>query len=533
MKLHKAACAAALALAALAHTRDAQAQRFTPGTPVTVRINWESFKTYGFTESQKKAVQDTVINAYTRWQMVSGSDLKFVFGGYTTRPTGYDPDVHDVNDYYKDNEILVFMSDYHAGRLGSFYSCAVDRGGPGRCGQIVLHNRSSATATPYNWTFWGSSAANTYDVMSVLMHELGHAHDLPDDYPNPTSVMSSYNFWNGRFGPSRADRDAATAIYGINERNRVRMFRSTDADGASYSLQGNLPDGVRTAMDPSAVRVGSDLVLFYTSTHKTPCFIWGNTSGTWNTGMWWCWGGSRSQYGIGSDGDSDEFMWAFVDQAAGSDPVIKVVHSTRDQLKSGTGFWRSPPTSRTYGTPGIAQVTDNTWVLAYTRFDRDDLDDTGVIVARVTTNDGASWGPEIELGAGTYRGASGVTVAADAATGDVRIGFGWGASPAGSAFNLIRTIRANVSGSTLSYVGMMYGTDETRTQPALRKASSYYHNKYRDVSANTWMISRSSTPTATTWSGSGFVADSQTEATPAIAADDRYTWTYLFQTKRY
>ncbi len=523
----------AVVAALLTITTNAHAQRFTPGEPVVVRINYDSFLTRGFSESQRVAVQNAVINAYTRWQMVGGVDLEFRFGGYTSRPTGYRPGVDSPGDFYLDNEIIVFMGDYHDGRLASFYSCETGRGGPSRCGQLVIMQRPSETGTPYIWRFWGSSEANTFDLEAVLMHELGHAHDLPDDYSNPTSVMSSYNFWNGRFGPSRADRDSAAITYGAMNRHRIRIHRATDVDGASYSLLADLPGNVRTTMDPAAVRNGSRLIYFYTGTGKTPCFIHGSTSGAFGTSKWWCWGGSSSHYGIAADGDDNETMWSFVERDGAGDPMIKVVYSTRADLDSGTGVVRALPLSRSYGTPAIAKVGTNTWLLAYSRFSRGELDDTGVLVGRISTNDGASWSSEVELRPSTYRIASGVSAAANRATGEVRLGYAWAATPSGFApGQLIRTLRARVAGASLADEGMLYGSEATRTQPVLSRASSRYHLHLRDMSANTWIRNLRSTLTGDWMNDTPFLPSSQTATTAALAADPALSFTYTFQTQR-
>ena len=170
------------------------------------------------------------------------------------------------------------------------------------------------------------------------------------------------------------------------------------------------------------------------------------------------------------------------------------------------------------------KISDNTWVLAYTRYDRTNSDNNGQVVVRVSTNDGATWGSEQVLRT-FYRAASGVTVTSNGSD-EIRIGFSWDNRTTRNNF-LKRTIVAYLSGANLVYDRMIYENEATRTQPVFTKTSGRFLQAWREVNFLTSVNTRFSD--AGTYSWANLVRPvSSTPVTPALAAYRNWSYSFLF-----
>ena len=363
-----------------------------------------------------------------------------------------------------------------------------------------------------------------FDMQTVLMHELGHAFGLEHNTNGiDRSVMGYYDF-RGRFGPYVEDIDDLRVQYGTKTDRRFAVKVST-TDGLSWSdATSNLGSfGVTTSMDPTASRDAARIILFYTHHNKHPAWIHGDVyANNFSGSQWWVFGGSRSAYGTSGHGYDNEYMMAWVDDT--DNHHVKVVFSN----DGGNSFmWSNPPSdSQSYGTPSVHKVDDNTWVLAYSKFNKTDENANGKIAARISTNDGASWGSEIFLN-DFYRAASGVSVSSNG-PGEIRIGFAWDDRTTGS--NLLkRTIRAHVAAGSLVYDDMMYENEGTRTQPVMTRNGSSYLQAWREMNFATSINTRSSASIDTTW-GSYVRAVESAPITPAVAAYRNWYYEYLFYT---
>jgi len=95
-----------------------------------VWVNWDSFTAQGIPASWKVPIQESIINAYTRWMMSAGVDCRFQFFGYTTRT---EP---------SDGEVLIIMNERHfdSTRVASTFTSW-------RKAPIVIHRKNGSNLT--------------------------------------------------------------------------------------------------------------------------------------------------------------------------------------------------------------------------------------------------------------------------------------------------------------------------------------------------------------------------------------------------
>lgn len=475
---------------------------------VKIWIHWHSFEAQGIPAHWQGPFTDCVINAYTRWIHVAGMRLKPKFWGYTTETAP------------RADEILIMMNARHHpsdDRIASRF---------GSPALIVFHRRSAVSNTPWNFVPRRARASGEIDMQAVLMHELGHAFGLEHEADLNTVMFGGYQ-WTNRYGPFPDDIEDLRAQYGPQTDWRFKIKRSVNG-GASWADWGtNLTAlNLATTMDPAVARDPARTILFYTHTNKHPAWIIGNTTGAaFDPGQWWVFGGSRSAYGTAGHGDNQTYLMAWVDDLA--QHHIQVAYSNDGGVH--WGFVTPPPAARSYGTPAVHKLAAHTWLLAYTKYDPSSLADTGKIVTRVSTDDGASWGPEIVLNA-FYRAESGVSITSSGLA-NIRIGFSWAHSDVSATYSypnyLKRTIRAHWDGTTLVYDTMIYEADSTRTHPVMAKTSSRFVQAWREPNALTSINTRNAAPGETTWNNYVRVVESS-PATPALAAYRKKTFAFLY-----
>lgn len=492
-------------------TAKAQPRRFPVDATPSVRLNWDSFVAEGFPSNWENAVKDVIISSITKWRQVGGARIEPVWIGNTTRtaPT--------------DNEILIIANEAHGTpRLGSTF------GGDGSR-LIIIHRKNTVGGTPYNWVPY-RAVAGEVGLEAVLLHELGHAigflPDLPCDSANARRTMRGCSSWTTRYGPMPGDRDALVGLYGARHDQPLYAYRSTD-DGASFSSWSNLSSvGVRTTTDIGAARDSSNLLVSFTTPDKVPAYIRGSVSTATFGPSYTFFGGERSHFGTAvAGGDPDVFLWSWVD-TQNSDLQVRIVRTTNG---GDSWVWANPPSdTTTSGTPGLCHVSGSTWVLAYSKFDWSDQGSTGHIYARVTTNDGASWGPETVVSA-SYHANTGVSCTANGS--NVRIGFSWASRSTSMSNARVRTIRATVSGSTISYDGVIIENSVfARNQPALVRNLYSFHRAMRGTNAATTLFHSSLGLTASSWGATNQVLSVPANAAPALAADPNASFLFMFAT---
>lgn len=502
----------------------ADARAFDVNAEVAVRINWQSFLDAGFPASWETSVLDTVISAYTRWIHVGGMKLRPKFQGYTTR-TAADP-----------NEILVMANLQHSGwRDAAGNTCTAgspgctcndcnrlaSRFGAGNRVLIVVHRRSAETGSIWPHVFWRTTSASDNDNRGVMLHEMGHAFGLEHE-SSTAAVMYPYYQWENAYGPHKKDIEDIVALYGVQDAWRVRVRRTMD-DGATYAeVPTNLTGiGVTTTLPPAAVRTPERTSFFYTSPQHHPTWIHGTNDGsTFDTATWTTFGGISSLYGMAASGYGNEYMMAWVDHSTDQD-TVNVVRSVDG---GASYFWANPPVSRAIGTPALQKVADNTWILAYGKLT--DIANTGRVVARVTTNDGASWSGEIELNT-LYRAENGVSLASSG-PGEIRLGFSWPLPYASSPNYLKRTMVAHLdAANNLVLDRMIYESETSRNQPVMAKPWGRFLQAWREPNYATSINTRTSGAASSTWDNY-FRALETSPVVPALAAYRDYSFAYLY-----
>jgi hypothetical protein len=180
------------------------------------------------------------------------------------------------------------------------------------------------------------------------------------------------------------------------------------------------------------------------------------------------------------------------------------------------------------GTPAIHKVSDHTWVLAYGKLGNNigGLGDTGKIVARVTTNDGASWSGEIELNS-FYRAENGVSLTSSG-PGEIRLGFSWAQPYATTPNYLKRTMVAHLDGSgNLVFDRMIYESESSRNQPVMTKPLGRFLQAWREPNYATSINTRNSVAGSSTWDNY-FRAVETSPVVPALAAHRNWSFAFLY-----
>lgn len=476
------------------------------GSTVEIWINWDTFEEQGIPSSWKLPFEDAVINGYTRLVQVASFNLKPKFMGYTTRTS-------PAND-----EIIIYMNEKHATstRLASRF---------GKPAKIVFHRKSGQTNTEWNFTPY-RAASGEYDMQAIVTHELAHAFGLEHNTNGISkSIMGSYDY-RARFGPFSEDIADLQAQYNQRTDLDVKIQRSTNSGDSWASYSSNITGlNITTTNTPTAVRDPDRSIFFFTSPSKKPSWIVGNSDGnSFDSGKWWIYGGYRSVYGVAAAGWSNEYMMAWVDDT--DSHKVKMVYSNNNGAESFS--WRNPPsTVRTYGTPALHKFANNTWLLGYTKYDTSSRDETGKVAVRVSTNDGSSWGDEVVLN-DFYRAEGGVTITSDGGS-DIRIGFAWSrkSDQSGSDNQLVRTIRAHLSGANIVYDGMIYGSNPTRTQPSFAKNSVRMLQSWRETNSQTSLNTYTSTIGSSSWENYERVVTSS-PVSPALTAYKGLSYAFLY-----
>jgi hypothetical protein len=437
----------------------ADAAYWNNGDQPRVFIHWQSFLDQGIPASWQAAVQDAVMNAFTRWTMVAGVDCRPKFWNFTDR---LEP---------ADGEIVVSMNERHftSTRLASTFTGS-------RKASIVIHRKNGATMSLWPWVPHNAQPGEI-DMQGVLTHEFGHTFWLEDVTDTDRTMCGSYDYQRQRFGPFDGDVLALKAIYKDMDRNRVRQFRSTDG-GGGWSVQNNQLTAhggyaTRTTLTPGTAAMGSTgrHVIGWSMPNRVPTWVRGDGVNISFDG-WVAYGGERSVQGPAYASAPDgTLLWAWVGNDRNG--TVRMVRSTD---KAASFSWITAPAgAQTAGTPALACTSvggTRTWVLAWAHLDRGSHSTSGDVRASLSSDDGASWGAPVQVGsfsfgggAFAYKSLAGVAAAA-APDGRVMLAISW-AGPTEYSMNLIRSFSCEAVGGRLVVRSIGYSGERTRVQPAL------------------------------------------------------------------
>lgn len=432
----------------------ADAQWYPSGARPRILINWDSFVTQGIPNAWQAPFTDAVINAYTRWQTVAGVNLRFQFWGYTTKTNS------------DDGELVISMNLLHhpmESRLASTF------GQYNRL--IIVFHRRNGDGTPWNFVP-RNARAGEIEMQGVLTHELGHCLGLDHGSDTNATMFPNYGYQSYRFGPFDDDVQRVRAVYPSFTNNRVRQLRSTDNGGSWTEVPNALTShghvNTRTNVNPGVAALPRSGLYVIGWSHVNSIPTWLRTDGdSFVFRNWLFYGGERSIYGpaYASD-DNQTTLWAWVtndDQG-----TIRLVRSQNQALQ-----WHliaTPTGARTGGTPALCWTRvggQSTWVLAWSNFDRTNQNDTGLVRASVSSDNGSSWSAPVTVDP-TLKALSGVGAAANAAN---RIEIALALAPDTDAglgqINVMRTIVCDVHAGNLRRLNVIDSPERTRIQPAI------------------------------------------------------------------
>lgn len=488
----------------------ADQQWYPAGSRPRILINWDSFVTEGIPNDWQGPFAEAVMNAYTRWQNIAGVDLRFQFYGYTTKTNS------------DDGELVISMNRLHhpsESRLASTY------GQYNRL--IIVFHRRNGDGTPWNFVP-RNARSGEIEMQGVLTHELGHCLGLEHGTDTNATMFPSYNYHSARFGPFNDDITRVRAVYPSFTRNRVRQLRSGDGGNSWTEIPNDLTShghvNTRTNVNPGVVALPQSGLYIIGWSHTNGIPTWLRTDGDrFVFRNWLFYGGERSIYGpaYASD-DNQTTLWAWVTNDDRG--TIKIVASRNQALQ---WHWVGTPlNARTAGTPALCWTRVNgqsTWILVWSNFDRGNQNDTGYVLASISTNDGGTWSAPVTLDR-TFKALSGVSAAATR-NNRIEIAFAWAPDNAANhaGINTIRTFACEVNGGQLRVLSVIASNERTRIQPALayEARSNRFVMAWREQNFATSLNIAHHPATGGSWSP--LIRPGQSSHTaPALAASPEY-----------
>ena len=482
----------------------ADARNFNEGTRPKIFINWDAFTGQGIPADWRDPFADAVMNAYTRWMNVAGVDLRPQFFGYTT------------NTAPANGELLVTMDIAFGGavepRLASAFFGT-------NTSTIIFHRRNRVDMTPWPWVP-RNAQPNEIDMQAVFMHELGHALGLRDESASANDTMfGNYNYQGFRYGPFQGDVIRLAALYAEYDQNTLRQLRSRDG-GNSWTLVANsvTTSPLRTNQSSAitAIRGAQFYALGWTghptwSRDHVPMFLLTDGSIIRNGAYSILYQESSVHGSAYASDDQGTVLWAWVQKDANA--TIRVAHSQVFSVPalslppgSDLGFFltKAPTGARSCGTPGLAWTRvggQSTWILVWPNFDRGDHGNTGLILASISTDEGATWSNPAFLN-NDLKALSGVSIAANEAN-DALVAFAFANHLAQNDLNEIITLNCSVGGGRLQQNAVIRSGERTRIQPALaydathvRYVMAWREQNFATTIATAWM-----TPGSAAWGG--------------------------------
>jgi hypothetical protein len=416
-----------------------------------VRVNWASFVANDFDDLWRGAVENALINAYTRW-MSAGVSCRYRFEGYTDRTQP------------NDGEILVTANQRHftTSRLASTFTS-------GRTASLVIHRRNGSDPTFPMWNWAPHNALpGQIDLQAVLTHELGHCFWLDDLAAGNNTMVGAHEYTRQRFGPWPGDVADVKSIYSDIGSNRLRVLRS--ADGSVWTPHParltfyNHPTTRTAAAPATAGHAGSGRLLTIWSAPVLTPMLMPDAAVTAGNPAYFQFGGERAVHGsaiaVGANG-TVLWAWAHADDTG----TIRIARSTN--AGDAWTFVGSPAGATTAGTLGLAssQVDGRTvWMLAWAHMDRATAAANGELRVSISRDDGQSWGAPANVGP-SYRSLSGVGLAASPANQFIVV-FAW-AQRTVTGMNLVRSLDLSVGPAGVVVGRASTHTGRSRVQPAI------------------------------------------------------------------
>lgn len=443
------------------NTAHADRTTYADGSRPQILINWESFEDAGFPSEWKVPVTNLVINGYTRINRVAGVDVRPQFRNFITGRTDSNP-----------GEIVISANEAHntSTRLASTFGPYPDRL------NIVFHRNSGATMTPWNFTPFFPQPGEI-SMYGVFMHELMHSLGIDHNIQSERTIMRSNLGASAHFGPWDYDVNSLRALYPLRDSDRLRMMVSSDG-GSTFSSRNTtvqtLDRSRSSTTHAPAIAADQDepgYMLSWTRPNKRLSYL--RTDGN-NVESWYTFGGGPDAT-FGSSmaaGDNDTWLWAFT-RIKDDKRELKVLRSSDDGINWG---YVVAPDVETYARPGLARTRAGgveAWVLTWSDYNANRPQDSGRIMASISTNDGESWSPA-EAISDFYRAHDGVTVDCDGA-GNCLFGFVWGGSMSFEyGQNRVRYMRARVDATNrkLSSKNFCYPNESSRVAPGVAHDST-------------------------------------------------------------
>lgn len=464
-------------------------RNFDKGSNVKVWLHYESFEDIfadelpSFTRSNMELAIKTVID---NWIQITGINLNVEYAG-----------VRNTSNVDR-GEILIFAGERLNSDIVPARALQSDSSQNVPNYSHIQFFRAASNGRDFEWTVYPTDDVDNISFIGVLMHEMGHAFGLwhnsnedgdDDEIAQLRSVMyPQYNNWR-RFGPYAEDIEDIQDLYGVRKTPKLSTFLSTNNADSWNEITSNV-NYLNTTMPVDAIYDGASghrrMLMFYADSNKKINFRIGtnldeqNSSATSVT-----WEGNRrfnirSLYGVTGDGNGSEYMitWVGLD-----DNRVRVLYTN-----NAGDSWRylNPPSgnfqSRAGGTPAVAKLWSNGWILAYVKLDESPRGDSGKVVFRISKDDGRTWSDEREMNAPRkFRGLRGVTIAQRSSFDiDVRIGFAQARNEDNWA-SAVTTLVAHVdmnSGDLVFDASTLNTGVKTSTEP-FYAASGYWLMGYR------------------------------------------------------
>jgi hypothetical protein len=396
-------------------------QRFAK-PEVTIYIDWKSFTDNGMSKTLLEPLSRIVQGAAKRWTEVGRSNVRFVWGGISNGlvPSSQAIVVRMQSCKTTDGEAIASAGSAGAGKglyVTIYTSIDAD----------TNDGRSCSNPEPIKWDF-SLKVLGVRSLFGVMVHELGHCLGLIGHTPTSATRYSVMTFdpyagWPQLFGPWPDDIARLQALYGVPTSLETIVVRKFNGQ-AAWPVYKALPHAEfgNTTLPIGAVREGTRMAFAYT----VPTWNLIMTGiGDLNKNTWNMLGASFSDsaYGISMERGAADYLMAYVEWTGdavpgGEGPNCQI--RLRRSVNRGQDWTAvsSFPASYSSSTPELLYLGNNTWAILYSYFGNSqqtrpasftgshlagNYQQTspeyrphfGRLVARVSTDNGVTWGAEI------------------------------------------------------------------------------------------------------------------------------------------
>lgn len=521
-KLKKAAALSLLTLTsinvstALADNGDGDDLHNFASTPtVNVYLNSDSFSRQGFparfeAETLEKAVRKAIDN----WVQITGLKLNVVLqDAYSSRYSA------------GPNEIVIraaqrkVVSDSDTVLADASYGDDLNRSN-------IIFYRQNKAGVNFDWNVFPTANITEETFLGTLTHEMGHSFGLGhNDGKRIQTVMNPNKNQMDPYGPYIEDVEDIVDLYGKRDATDLKALLAVD-NGSDW-IHTSTFTGISSSMPVSASFDSSRMFMTYTNDDKHPTFL-ESSNLLENPSNASVLTGQSSLYGTASHGYDDEYMMAFADSTNAN--YVRILR-LNDNLSS-LAWSYLPGNSLASGAPDIHKLSTNTWIVVYPKLISNNNFSTGKVVSRISTDDGANWGEEVELYANkSLRALRGVSVTSNGPS-DIRIGFAlstndvyWGRR-AGSMVE----IKAHLDNNN-NLVGDTWGATSSFSmlnEPSLSRTNYGFIMGYRGIWDEILSASISDSGRRPRWRDQGPAITELKPIAPSVSASPDRPWTFMF-----